>query len=385
MVLLFKNGQICGVDKELLKALDADLHDLSQIVNQLEFEIASLKNESLIVKEKSLYPKKIELLSTEDIEVFEVTLSSQTLSQEPQIIPQEQFEEELPQIQPQEEIPIITPQEQFEPVNEELTLKEIEPTIKPLEEVTSEQFPEINEPQIQEEKPVFEETLELKEPEFEMPQPEALQTPEIPETPAPEELVPVEKKEEKISLTFEDDLEEVNKILDLPKEKAQELIKEEVKQAAEELGIDESMTKELLQELYQQIDEEKENFKKALDEKDYDKLHKIAHKLKGAALNLRLSKLAFILKNIDEKAKEHAAISIMKELIEKFYKFVDKIHEKSESIAIPEHIKTAIVQTIQNYLETQDEKKFKKDKKYIEKILNRQIDSIEDLQKLIKG
>jgi HPt (histidine-containing phosphotransfer) domain-containing protein len=388
MILLLKNKKIIGVDKEFLNEVGAELGNISEIVNSIELNISSLKNKPLEINNKIFNVKKIEILTIEEIEVFDLTLQS-SKETVPPIIPEIKLEEEI--------------KPEIKPISEELTLEEIAPEIhKPEKEESFEEEllkikPEIEIPkEIEPLKPESEPTIsefEIPKPEIELPHEELKPETEIPkefeeikstQLPPKEkvDLTLQEQKEEQIQLVFEDDLAEVNEILELPKKEAKELINQEIKQAAKELGIDEEMTKELLNELYDQIENEKENFKKALENKDYDALHKIAHKLKGAALNLRLSKLAFILKTIDEKSKEHAPIATLKDLVNKFYDFFEKIKEKA--VVIPEYLKETILQTIKTYLETQDEKKFQKDKKYIEKVLNTKIESIKDLEELIK-
>jgi len=79
---------------------------------------------------------------------------------------------------------------------------------------------------------------------------------------------------------------------------------------------------ELKNELFEMFHNEKDNLFKAINKRDYENIHKIAHKLKGAALNLRLSNLALILKKIDELSKEKAEIDKIEYLIDKFYKFL---------------------------------------------------------------
>jgi len=397
-MIIVKDKKIIGIDKSFLKEINTTLDELSNIISTIELNINSLTNEPIEIKNTSFNVKKIEILSIEDIEIFELTKQSLTSELEeikPEIeIPSiKPIKEEIPKIEPSfEEIPILKPEEELKKELETITPEITAPEIK--EEVLKTEIEQIQPiaPELSEEKEFIQEVApktefaeELKplEKSFEEKnKEEALEVEVSKEKPGAEPIDLSESKEEQIKLIFEDDLAEVNKILNLPKKEAKDLINKEVKQAAQELGIDEIMTKELLNELYEQIENEKENFKKALENKDYDALHKIAHKLKGAALNLRLSKLAYILKTIDEKSKEHAPIGTLKELVNKFYEFFEKIREKT--VVIPEYLKETILQTIKNYLETQDEKKFQKDKKYIEKILNTKIESIQDLENLVK-
>ncbi len=384
MILVMKNGKIIGIEKTLLNYLNTDLYNLSDTVNKIELELAALEKKSLNINNKNIKVIKKELISLDDITTYE-------------IIPQTEETTE-PLLQNEPEIPIQTLDE-IKPINEEKPEINIDDFELTPPEIHKEEIPIIEEPlHHQETTPkidIEEELLNVK-PEVEIPQPKIENdfnpleeiVPKTEENIIPEE--PVQSQTDKIqepisiSISFEDELSEVQEILNLPKDEAKQLIQEEVKQAAQELGIDENMTKELLVDLYKQIDDEKENFKTALDKTDYEQLHKIAHKLKGAALNLRLSKLAYILKVIDEKSKQKAAVSTLRDLINKFYEFFDKINDNPKSTISPE-IREIIMKTVQEYLETQNEKKFKKDKKYIEKLLNKKIDTIDDLKNILKG
>jgi len=388
MILIMKENKIIGVDKSLLRYLNIDLSKLSELINKIELEISALQNKSFKVNDYEIKAIKKDILSIENIDVYELL----PISKE-EFVSIEEFEQsKLPEV---EEISQELPK-----IEEELTaeLKEIKPEIKELEKIT----PEIEElkeitPEIEQITPEVEKITPIETPEIEKITPEIKEPETQKETQIAtkniisEEITPQEteikpqtieiSKPTEISITFEDELQEVEKILNLPKEEAQKLIHEEIKQAASELGIDEEMIKEFVDDLYKQIREEKPTFYAAIANKDYEALHKTAHKLKGAALNLRLSNLAYILKVIDEKSKQKAPISTIQSLVDKFYAFFEKISEKN----IPEEIRSIILKTIQEYLEVQNDKKFKKDKKYIEKLLHKTINSIDDLKKLIKG
>ena len=149
--------------------------------------------------------------------------------------------------------------------------------------------------------------------------------------------------------------------------------------------------KELYNELVNQIDTNKKAFYNAIKTKDYEEMHKISHLLKGASLNLRLSNLAIILKTIDEKSKEKISFDKLEFLVNNFYTFVNKVKtleletNSSTPDKMPAFVKELILETIKNYVETQNEKKLKKDLKYIEKLLNTKINSIEELQSIVKG
>ncbi|WP_457563203.1 hypothetical protein [Caminibacter pacificus] len=381
MILVMQNNQIVGIDKSLLNFLEIDLHNLSEAINKIELEISALQNKSFTINNKSLKVSKIDLISLQDISLYQMTPDTvNNINETPSI--NLNALDELQTIKPLE---IETPQiniEELVPISEDKKHEDI----SIIEELDNNQeiSPKINfEDELFNIKPEIEPTKENFN-EISKPQNLSLESESIPSEPS-EIALPKEETQQpiSISISFEDELSEVQEILNLPEEEAKTLINQEVKQAAQELGIDETMTKELLVDLYKQIENEKHNFQKALNNKDYESLHKISHKLKGAALNLRLSKLAYILKVIDEKSKQKASIDTLKELVNKFYEFVDKINDKKVNIS-PE-IRNIIMKTVQEYLETQNEKKFKKDKKYIEKLLNKRIDSVEDLKNILKG
>jgi HPt (histidine-containing phosphotransfer) domain-containing protein len=202
-----------------------------------------------------------------------------------------------------------------------------------------------------------------------------------------------EISQQPIELSFEDNITKCEKIF---KEKGNinEIIKEEVDLAKKELGIDDELAQELLKELLDQIINKKDELYKAIKNKDYEKIHRIAHYLKGSALNLRLSKLAFIFKTIDEESKKHTDIETIKSITDKLFDFISPLFEKDISIpkietnknksniTIDPKIKNFVMNTIRYYLEKQDEKRFERDKEYLERLLHIKINSLEDLKDL---
>ena len=329
MIVLFKDNKIIGADNNLLKILNGNLDNLSNIISELELLISSVKNSSISLYNHQFKVEEIPIVSVDNIRVFNLTKKSEFPS-----LDNKEFsiENEL-LIQPKlNEIQIK------EPFEETLSTTNMDNTEKTL----------INEP---------EESIISEE-----------------------EIKPVITEEE-IKISFESNLDEINKILSLDKKQANELIKEDLKKASEDLGIDFQMINDLYKDLLNQIKNEKKSLYEAIEKQDYEKIHKIAHTLKGASLNLRLSNLALILKNIDEESKSHKPIEEIKFLVDKFYDFVNKLENKKD---IPESIKNLILITIKDYLASQNEKKFKKDLKYIEKLLNTKINSLEDLQELVK-
>ena len=332
-MIIVKDNKIIGIEKELLKSLNATLEEVSEIISTLQLQLASLNNTPIKIKQHSLEITELPILSIEEIKIFKTKI---LLSTQPEEFSLNETIKPLDiEIQPTEESIKIEPQE----INLHPTTQKID--IQPIN---------IDLP-----KPPKEEKIEVV-------------------------------KEEFISISFEDEFSEIEKLLNLPKEEAYKEIEKELNQASKDLDIDLQTLNELKNELFEMFKTEKENFFNAIEKKDYEEIHKIAHKLKGAALNLRLTNIAMILKKIDEISKQKSDIHKIKYLVEKFYEFLKKIDsiKESKKVKIPPEIKALILQTIQNYLNTQNEKQFKKDKKYIEKILNVKIDTIEDLQKIVK-
>ncbi len=332
-MIIVKDNKIIGIEKELLKSLNATLEEVSEIISTLQLQLASLNNTPIKIKQHSLEITELPILSIEEIKIFKTKI--------------------LPSTQPEE----------FS-LNE--TIKPLDIEIQPTEESIKIEPQEINlHPTTQK--------IDIQPINIDLPKP-----------PKEEKIEVV--KEEFISISFEDEFSEIEKLLNLPKEEAYKEIEKELNQASKDLDIDLQTLNELKNELFEMFKTEKENFFNAIEKKDYEEIHKIAHKLKGAALNLRLTNIAMILKKIDEISKQKSDIHKIKYLVEKFYEFLKKIDsiKESKKVKIPPEIKALILQTIQNYLNTQNEKQFKKDKKYIEKILNVKIDTIEDLQKIVK-
>ena len=344
MIVLFKNHKIIGVDNNLLNLLNADLDNLSSKISELELILSTIQQNNFTLGAYSFTVEEIPLISLEDIKAYNLI---QTNQNEVETFTKPSDLDEFIKIETPhaaEETPI-----NIEPIQiEEPVIKHHEETI-PSESLNQTEF-----------------QLNINTPT------ESIQENKI-------EPVPTEQE---IKISFETS-NEIDEILSLNKEETNKLITEELHKAAKDLEIDFQTIYQLYMDLLTQIKEAKKSFDESINNKDYEKLHQIAHKLKGAALNLRLSKLALILKQIDEDSKDKKPIEEIDFLIEKFYDFVDKLDTK-KSEKIPESIKKLILITIQDYLDTQNEKKFKKDIRYIEKLLKTKIDSLEDLQQLIK-
>ncbi|MEO1923220.1 MAG: Hpt domain-containing protein [Nautiliaceae bacterium] len=260
MFIILRNSKIEAIDKKLASLLKTDLYTISEVINIIDLQIKSLKEETLKINNYLFTVKEETVLSTQDIKIFSLSL----------------------------------------------------------------------------------------------------------------------KKQHKTATTTE-------KISSLEISKAQTTLEEELIQAATELGVDLETIKELKKELFNMFKTEKENLKKALETQDYETLHKTAHKLKGAALNLRLHNIGKFLKEIDESSRKKEDIKKLSSLIENFYKYIHKLEaENKNKINIPSHIAKLIKETLKEYKSSKNLKKFNKDKKYIEKILNTKIASPQELEELIK-
>lgn len=215
----------------------------------------------------------------------------------------------------------------------------------------------------------------------------------------PKENLLQDQEDEMIEISFEDDLEEIRKILNLNKNEFNKEMSEELKKASNELGIEFEELVNWHNQLIDQIKDEKDYIYKYINKKDYTNLHESYHKLKGAALNLRLSQIALVLKKLDELSKDREDIEKIKQITDDFYTLIESetvtMTSQTEQKPAPEktengnsqnkHIENIVLKTIQSYLNTQNEMQFQKDKKYIEKLLNTKIDTLDDLEKIIKG
>ena len=353
MIIIVKDNKITAIDKELLKKLNATLENVSSVINVIELEISSLTNDTLALNDNYFKVSQTDLLSIENIKAFNLQET-----QKPEVDLGINLQETQ---KPEVDLGINLQETQKPEVDLGINLQE---TQKPEVDLGI-NLQETAKPEVTETQPI-EFTLgeEIQKP----------QTPQI-------------QQETEISINFEDEFSEIEQLMDLSKEEAQEELQKELQTASEELGIDIETITELKDELFEMLRAEKKNLFKAIKEKDYENIHKIAHKLKGAALNLRLTNLSLILKKIDELSKNKTDIHKIEYFADKFYKFLDKIegHEiKHQKPKIPEEIKTLIIKTIEDYLQNQNERKFQKDKKYIEKLLNIKVNSIEDLQRIVK-
>ena len=454
MLVVIKNSEIIAVDKEFLQTTNTSLHSLSNMINTINLQLSSLQNETITLNNLNFSVKEIELVSSENLKIFDLTLEASTAQNEQpeqETIPPLMSEQELSspeneQIE-QEIIPTLIPEQESSTAQNEQPEQETLPPLMPEEEKIEESFlPKLETEsfgdikadllggttsETEEKKSEFkptpviqtEETIKISEEESTpsenepklnidiKPEPEEAHTDQKPElktdqspsisidTKQPEEINEHSLstfEEEEIEISFEDDLEEIREILE-NKTSFDEAVNTELKKASDELGIDLNELEEWYKQLIEQIKDEKKTIYKNLEQKNYNNLHESYHKLKGAALNLRLSKIALILKKLDELSKDKESIEKIKQITDEFYNLienrqpakttVDKETQKEKTVSEkPDKIiESIIIETIKNYLKTQNEAQFEKDKKYIEKLLNVKINSIEDLENIIKG
>jgi HPt (histidine-containing phosphotransfer) domain-containing protein len=428
MIILIRNDEIIGVDKELLNELEVNLENLSSAIETIKLKIAAIDRSSLEINGKNFSVKKVPLLTIENLEAYDLIQTSQESIQTGENLYEESFSPSIENAETANELnlnneyspslavePEISPKiEEIETPSSSLT-EENEYSLESIQPIGAESQKESSyefEPKIQEEtfepKPIVEENkFEMKQEETEEEKSEPTSYETQPEENKFELNLEISQEEEKIkpnvhpqeeegeiTLSFEDEFSEVERIFNQSPEEAQKDLKNELENVTNELGLDKETVKEFKDELFELFKKEKDGFFKAIQKQDYDSIHKIAHKLKGAALNLRLSNLSLILKKIDEIAKQKTDIHKIKYLTEKFYEYLGKLTANDEKETkdqndskkkIPENIKQLIIKTVEEYLHTQNEKKFQKDKKYIEKLLHTKIDNIEELQKIIEG
>ena len=385
MTVIFKDNQIQAVDKKLLEILECTLMDISAKISKLDVALNSLTNNTIQIDNKLFRVKQIETISIENFYIYQLQQTDSTIEENNilssldntsfDIKNSNEHVEEKSSLQHifSDDIKIISPDQQSNeisksiPAEENINTSPIQHQEKNDETNKNKTFDkEINEPLIPE--PAKEENLENKN--------------EI-------KITEIKPEDEEISITFEDEFKEIENILSLDNKEAKELILKDLQKAAKDFDMDLDSIKELYYDLINQIKTSKDDFYNAIKEKDYEALHKISHSLKGASLNLRISNLAILLKTIDEKSKENISFDKLEFLVNNFYAFVNKIEDfdlsNTSNTQIPDYLKELILVTIKDYVSTQNEKKLKKDLKYIEKLLNKKINSIEELQDIIKA
>lgn len=310
-------------------------------------------------------------------------------------------EPEIPSMPPMEEKPEEEPTlniglnpiiEEEKPKEEELNIglnpfAEPETSVSAPEESASNETPNLN----NEIKESEEKSLEQNEPAQTMKEEEPAMELNIGMSPFgnTENQEPQQNEEEEIELVFEDKLADIRNLLENSKE-LKNNIATELKKVSEELGIDEEMAKELYQDLLSQIRKEKNTFYKLIEKSDYENLHKTAHKLKGAALNLRISSLALILKTLDELSKDKEPIEDIRYVVDSFYKILDELENLNDTSKNSEQepivkLDELTKETLREYVLLGDEEKFQREKKFIEQLLNIKIKDLEEAKKLIKA
>jgi len=451
MLLIIKDNKIIGIEKELVTLLKSDLSslaELSEIIDLLNLKISALRNEVFNIKNIEFNVKKVNCLSVENIEIFNLTTVENY--QEKTYVQNESSKEHLLKIdletetkeenfnnlikldehkneenkKTENEVILKEPELKFdlnkEPVlnvnletetkeenfdnlikldehkNEEIKKTENEVKLKEPElkiDVNKEPILNVNlETEKKEEN--FDNLIKLNEHKNEETTSEnkinesefKINTEEKIENKDKKVTVSELKEDKFIEISFEDDLAEINEILKLNKDEFNKAIKSELEKASNELGIDYNTLIELYNQLLEQIKEEKNYIYGFIENKDYDNLHKSYHKLKGAALNLRLSKIALVLKTLDELSKKHDLIEKIKKVTNDFYFLIENDTEKLKIDKTTNlQIEDIVIKTIQTYLDTQNEKEFQNDKKYIEKLLGTKINSIDELRQIVKG
>jgi len=360
MLVIFKDNKITAIDKDLAASLHIDLTKLSEIINLLDIQLASLKSEILTLNSVSFKINEINLISTENLKVFSLNIidrDTSTFQKEPTI--EILNENDFPHIIKQPNEPEIKDENDFLVTPQENKLSE-ENKFLNIDLININNHKEENEEIL----PKFEEKIKL----------EFSKTKEISSL----------KEEREIEISFEDDLEEVREILSSSKNDFNNAIINELKKASDELGIDYNELVTWFNQLIEQIKGEKKHLYKYILTKNYNSLHESYHKLKGAALNLRLSKIAIVLKKLDELSKNQEDIEKIKLITDDFYKLIEndsieikQTKENNQSSDQPDKmIEDIVIQTIKTYLQTQNEAQFEKDKKYIEKLLNTKINSL---------
>ncbi len=417
MIIIFQNNEIIGIDKKLLSFLNITLENLSSFLKEIELELKSLLNEEIIINNQSFNVKKADILSPFDIKIFdlspkekqEINMTEATIDLSNDLKPlnlelSEPFTIDLQkenQNSTLENSNLDLTKDNIN-LNENIELKKIKSDTNLINEnITKENNLNIEKVDIPNIDTLNNISLQSTKNNLDIETSNYNLNHEPSNLTNNEDLLQSYIETEKqdlsinneentsslnniISLNFEDEFSEIEKMLNQSKEEASKNLEKELETAAKELEIDIDTIYDLKNELFEMLKQEKSNFFKALKTKNYIQLHKIAHKLKGAALNLRLSNLAYILKQIDEFSKSKKDLHKIEYLINKFYEYLDKLSVNKPKNKIPKEIKSLILNTIEDYLTTQNEKKFKKDLKYIEKILNKKINSLEELEEIIK-
>ena len=146
---------------------------------------------------------------------------------------------------------------------------------------------------------------------------------------------------------------------------SQEEITQDLQQASQDLDIDNQTILQFFEDFKQQLIEEKVIIYNAINNEDFDTLHKSCHKLKGVALNLRLHKLAELFKMADEFAKNKKNIEKIKSIIDNIFNVINKI-EINLDFDLPQEDKEILFKSFYSFLEEIKDKDIDTIKKELE-------------------
>ncbi|WP_072682680.1 ATP-binding protein [Arcobacter sp. LA11] len=130
------------------------------------------------------------------------------------------------------------------------------------------------------------------------------------------------------------------KIKNESEEKKEEVVEEEVSEddefvysiedTAKSLGLGLPIFKTILKTFISSIDKDLDTLKVCIDENDLDKIKGAAHKIKGAAGNLKINNVFEVTKDIELSAKENFEIDYIKKYkkLEKYIKEIKTIYEE---------------------------------------------------------
>ena len=94
------------------------------------------------------------------------------------------------------------------------------------------------------------------------------------------------------------------------------------------MGLDSAIVKTIVSNFCNSIDKDLESLEDAITQKDFEQMENFSHKIKGAALNLRMEKVAKFAQNIEENSKENKEQNIK----ESFTNLIKAVKAVQESI-----------------------------------------------------
>ena len=101
MLVVIENNKVKGIEKKLLDLLKINLSELPEVINTIDLQIDSLTSKPLKIKNFEFEISEIEILSLEDIKIFELTLKESILPTKTQDISENteefSFEPKIPQ------------------------------------------------------------------------------------------------------------------------------------------------------------------------------------------------------------------------------------------------------------------------------------------------